>query len=189
MNRNFLYYFYGTLFTPEKAFGELKENPPIVHSVAIIILISMLKVLLYSDTSVADNPFLYGTTLLFSAFWGIIGWLFFAGFFEVVATVFDKGGRYKTLLVLSAYALLPCIFFAPVEIFKMLDSSVQTGGVFLGIIVWIWSMSLQFYAILKTYELSLGKTAIFVFIPSLAWFICFNWFVGFFTSLGQIFGS
>jgi hypothetical protein len=186
MNKNFLNNFYGVLFTPEKTFEEIKETQPLMSAVLIVIFVSMLKVFLYSNFKTLNSPFLYGSNLFMAAFSGIISWLFYAGFFELVAKIFDKGGKYKTFLILSAFALLPWIFLGPVEMYKMLDFSGTAGGVLLGMLVWIWVISLQIYALSKTYELSIGKTVLFILIPSLGWFVFLNWLVGFFTTLSHI---
>ncbi|MFA6989132.1 MAG: hypothetical protein WC197_03585, partial [Candidatus Gastranaerophilaceae bacterium] len=100
---------------------------------------------------------------------------------------FDRGGRYKTFLILSSYALLPWIFLGPVEMYKMIDPSGTAGGMFLGLLVWIWVLSLQIYALLKTYELSIGKTILLILIPFLGWFVFLNWLVIFLATLSHLF--
>ena len=187
MNNNFLNNFYGTLFTPEKTFEEIKQTKPMVTAIIIVILISVLKVFLYSEPMTSANSFLYGSNLVFASFSGIVSWLFFAGFFELIAKIFNRGSRYKTLLVLSAFAMLPWIFLGPVEIYKMIDTSGAAGGMFLGLLVFIWVISLQIYAILKTYELNIGKTVLFILIPFLGWLVFLNLIINFFNTIAHLF--
>lgn len=187
MKKIFLNNFYGTLFTPVKTFEELKQTQPLVSAIVIVILVSMLKIFLNSKSITFNNPLMYGSNLFLSAFSGLISWLFFAGFFELSARIFDRGGKYKTMLILSAFAMLPWIFLGPVALFKMIDTSGAAGGMFLGFLVWIWVIGLQIYAILKTYNLNIGKTVLFIIIPFLGWFVFLNWFVIFFVTMADLF--
>lgn len=186
MNKNFLDNFYGVLFSPDKTLNEIKERQPILQAFVIVTVISLLNVLLYSNYAGGLNIGWFGVNLFFSAFSGLISWVFFAAFFEFVANVFDRGGKFKTLLVLSAFALLPWIFLGPVELFKSADTTGNMSGVLLGLLVWFWVLVLQVIAVSKTYELKLGKTIVFIIVPLFGWFVFFNWFIGFFATLGQL---
>jgi hypothetical protein len=59
-------------------------------------------------------------------------------------------------------------------------------GIFLGLFVWLWVIVLTIKAIIKTYQLSFGRTLIFVIIPFIGGFLAFSWTIGFFSTLFQI---
>ncbi|HBH18713.1 MAG TPA: hypothetical protein DDX14_07235, partial [Cyanobacteria bacterium UBA9579] len=59
-------------------------------------------------------------------------------------------------------------------------------AIFLGLFVWLWVVVLIIKAIIKTYQLSFGKTLTLILVPFLGSFLTFYWTIGFFTTLFQI---
>lgn len=179
--------FYGVLFTPDKTLSRLKEESPIMQASCIVVFVSMLNFLLNFSLSNRLSDFvLLGVGLLGAVLTGFLSWVFFAAFLELIAGIFQQGGKIKQFLVLSAFALIPWIFIAPINLLK-------TGGfigiffaILLGLFVWLWVSILYFVSILKVYELNLGRGLLLIALPFLAGIINFHWLVGFWTTLFQL---
>ncbi len=177
---------YGTLFYPTKTFEELKQSPPILQALGIVIAISILKPLI--NSSFPDNSnlgwFIYG---LFSAgISGIIKWVFFAAFVEALASIFKKGGNFKKFLTLSAFALIPWIFIGPVALLKTGGIFASLIGILFGLTIWIWATVLTVFAAMKAYEISSGRVLILIAVPFIGVIIFLSWVAGFFSTLFQI---
>ena len=183
---NFLDNFYGVLFNPKETFERLKNEPSLAQSAVIVFIVSILAPVL--DSSINSVPDLL--PLLFkvfnSAFGGFLSWLFFAAFLEIIAGIFRKGGKIKSFLCLSAFALLPWLFIAPVELFKTGGTLIKVIGILLGYLVWLWTTVLTAYAVMKTYEITPARLISFLLVPSFGFILSLCWIVGFFTTLIQI---
>ncbi len=175
--------FYGVLFKPSETFNHLAEKPPLIQSFIIVVIISILNPVLNSSLNFAENPVFIIFNLLNSAFWGIISWLFFVSFMEILAGVFKKGGKRKILLCLSGFALLPWIFLAPANLLKTGGILFKTIGILLGLVCWLWSTLLTAFAIVKTYEISPARAITLIIIPSLGGILAIYWLFGFFITL------
>ncbi|MDD3151055.1 MAG: YIP1 family protein [Candidatus Gastranaerophilales bacterium] len=178
---------YNTFFNSDEGFDKLKEEKPFYQAVLIVIFISILDPLVKLNPVEHSSLVLFGFSLLSTAIGGIISWLFFGFFVEIMASIFGKSGNIRTFLILSAFALLPWIFLAPIELLKN-NPSIVTGffGILFGLIVWLRTVMLFLRAIAKTYETTVRKTLYFVLIPFIGSIIYFHWFIGFFTTLGKI---
>jgi len=184
--KNFFDNFYGILFNPSETFDRLKENPSLIQGFVIVAFISILSTLLQFSLNSEQNNVFFGFNLFSASFLGLLSWLFFASFLEIIAGMFKKGGKTKIFLCLSAFALLPWIFLAPASLLKTGGILFQTLGILIGLASWLWSTLLTAYAIMKTYEISSQRVITFILIPFLGGFLSFYWFVGFFTTLFQI---
>jgi hypothetical protein len=184
--KDFFDNFYGVLFNPSETFDKLKESPALIQGFMIVVIISILSPVLKFSINSAQNPFFQGFELINASFWGLLSWLFFASFLEVVAGIFKKGGKIKIFLCLSAFALIPWIFIGPASLFKTGGLLFKALGIIIGLASWLWSTILTAFAIMKTYEISAHRVITFVLIPFLGGILSFYWFFGFFTTLIQI---
>ena len=185
MNK-FIDNFYGVLFHPAETFNELKENPRMIQGFIIVVCISILSTVLKFSINSGQNPFLQGFELINASFWGLLSWLFFALFLEIIASIFKKGGKTKIFLCLSAFALIPWLFLAPAGLFKIGGLLFKAVGILIGLACWLWSTILTAFAIMKTYEISPQRVITFILIPFLGGILGFYWFFGFFSTLIQI---
>ena len=178
---DFLENFYGVLFSPDATFNKLKENTPLLQGFFIVIFISLLNPILHFNQ---DSGFFW---LIFNIFGsitsGIISWLFFASFLEILASVFKQSGKMRIFLTLSAFALIPWILRAPVELFKAAGMPGSVLSVLLGLAIWFWAVYLFLMAIIKSYELSLSRALVLTVTIFLAGLLAFNWIAGFFSTL------
>jgi hypothetical protein len=184
---DFLNNIYGILFSPKETFDKLIQNPPLFQGFILVLAVSIINPLMHIE--ICKSPeciFLVGLRIFSSAFAGIVSWLFFASFIEIVASIFKQAGRIKEFLTSSAFALVPWIFIAPAELFKSAGILGDILGILLGLGIWLWVTVLVFMAVMKTYNLSFGRTIVLLTIPFFAGFLAFNWIVGFFVTLFNI---
>lgn len=185
-NNDFLENIYGTLFYPRETFERLKQTPPIIEALFLVVAISLIKPFIEASFFKDQNLTWFIFDLFKAGFGGIIKWLFFAAFIEGVASVFKNGGNYKTFLALSAFALIPWIFMGPVFLFKTGGILAALLGILSGIAIWIWTTILTILAIMKAYNVSSGRILLLLSIPFLGGIIFFNWMIGFFSTLFEI---
>jgi hypothetical protein len=185
---NFFENIYGILFSPRETFEKLFQNPPLLQGFIIVIAVSMLNPLInYEYYSGFTYLFLFGFKIFGAAIAGVISWLFFASFLEMLASIFKQGGKIKAMLTLSAFALIPWILISPLELLKSAGFFASFFGVMLELMIWLWATVLVFMAVQKTYNLSFGRALILFVIPSFGGFLSFHWTIGFFTTLYGIF--
>jgi hypothetical protein len=184
---NFLDNFFGVLFSPDETFDNLRENPPLSKGFYIVIFISLLQPLLDLELTGGKLSLLwFGLKVFGSIFFGILSWLFFAFFIDAVANIFCQSGKIKTFLTLFAFALVPWMFMAPIELLKTGGVIEGIMGVFLGFFVWLWVIILTIKAIIKSYQLSFGRTLVLITIPFMGSFLALYWISIFFSTLFHI---
>ncbi len=187
MFSNFLDNFYGILFNPRETFDRLKESPSLMQGVLIIVAISALGAILKFELfSGIESLFFLGFSIFAAVIGGVISWFFFAAFLDILASIFKWPGRMKIFLTLSAFALVPWLFLAPLELLKNGGVIGAMFGIILGLLVWLWVVILIFTAVHKAYDLSFGRTLSILIIPFFGGIIAFHWFIGFFSTLIQI---
>lgn len=187
MSSNLFDNIYGALFTPDKTFNELKENPVIEQGFIIVVCISMLATLLnFSLIDGFNSVLMLGINVIFSAFAGVISWVFFASFFELIAGIFKQAGKIRIFLTLSAFSLLPWAFLAPIQLFKTGGKLGGIFGIIFGLAIWLWSTALIVVSVIKSYNLSLGRALVFLIVPFVGGILSFNWFIGFFSTLSDV---
>ncbi|MDD3013340.1 MAG: YIP1 family protein [Candidatus Gastranaerophilales bacterium] len=184
---DFLDNIYGVLFSPKETFDKLILNSPVLQGFIIVIFISIIGPLTnFEFCGSLKCLFLLGFKIFSSAFAGVISWFFFASFLEILASVFKQAGKIKEFLTLSAFALIPWIFIAPVGLFKSAGILGIIFGILLGLGIWLWVTALVILAVIKTYNLSIGRTVVLLTLPFFAGFLAFNWIIGFFVTLFNI---
>jgi len=182
---------YGVLFCPKETFGRLRQNPPIIEALAIVVAVSVLSPLINASFTDVQSLNWFVFSLFSVSFTGIIKWVFFAAFVEGLASIFKKGGKdkFKALLALSGFALLPWLFIAPVTLLKTGGILFSLLGVLAGIAIWIWTTILTIFAAMKVYDISSGRILLLLAVPFIGGIVFFNWIIGFFTTLTKLLGS
>jgi hypothetical protein len=177
---------YGTIFYPSETFERLRVNPPIIEGLIITVFVSILGPLINTPLSENTNTFLFVNGILTAGVWGVIKWLSFGGFVELIANVFKNGGKIKSFLTLFGYALLPWIFLGPASLLKAGGILPALIGVLMGIGIWLWSTVLIILAIMKSYQITSGRVMMMILIPSMGGIISLIWFIDFIVTLIQI---
>lgn len=183
----FLDNFYGVLFSPDKTFEKLRENPPLFQGFLIVLFISALAPIL--DFKGVYGPFelaWFVLSIFGAIFFGVSSWLSFGFFLELLASIFKQSGKIKEFLTLFAFALIPWIFLAPVELFKTDGVVGKLLGMFLGIFIWLWVIVLIIRAMMKAYNLSFGRVLMVIIVPIIGGFLTIYWLIVLFTTLIQL---
>lgn len=100
----FLSRIYGSLFTPQTTFKELRSQPSVIEGAVVVVLVNAIESLRLGQT---------GGSVVIAIIFGLIGWLIFAGILHRLASVFLGAMPLKPLLTLIAYGSLPWIFISP----------------------------------------------------------------------------
>lgn len=180
---------YGILFQPTETLEHLKQNLQIREALVIVVAISILEPVLNASLWDGRSLNMFVFTLFNAGFMGLFKWLFLAAFIEGLASIFKKGGNFKTFLVLSAFALTPWILIGPVTLLKTGGILFKLLGILTGIAVWAWTTILTIYAAMKSYDISSGKILLLLAVPFFGGILCINWVIGFFTTLIKMMGS
>ena len=119
---NFFENIYQVIFTPKEFFEKEEQTISIRLALCTIIFITIFAQL----SKAILNSEITNWFFIFSLIGNIIGviliWFLSALFFEYIAKIFNQDGKIQQLLCLFAYAQVPIIFFAPLNIIKNLGS-------------------------------------------------------------------
>ncbi|MEB3207143.1 MAG: Yip1 family protein [Vampirovibrionales bacterium] len=197
--RSFLQLVYGTLFHPVDTFQSTavflsdarQLNPLLALAIAITGVVTMLSPLLdfmnrQSAMGSWGNPLLQ---MPIAGICGIFNWLLIGGLFALLAYGFTGKARYQSLLVLSAFSLIPLLFQLPAILLLSafsgpLNIMMSLIGLMGGFLAWIWSALLFLLALGVTYDLTVDRTLLVSFSPAI---LCVLGLVGVITFLMQVF--
>lgn len=182
--KNFLENIYGILFAPKTTIEKIIETKPMWQAFTIITVLSLTSAVLNNFngfTSFYDFLFFVGNLLVILILSFII-WFTLTGFFEATARVFTEENRFRPLLCLVSFSLIPWIFTAPLVLLKINIPLIITSTI-LELIIWIWSIVLLFLSVKQLYNLSTGKTWLFFAIPVIGSIVAANWVSQFFAIL------
>ncbi|MEI7473688.1 MAG: Yip1 family protein [bacterium] len=184
---NFLENIYGSIVEPIKTFDRLKEEKPYLQALIIVIVISLLSPVFNNMLAVDKQSFgeLLGFSIL-SVIAGLFNWLAFAGFMELFSFIFNQNGKFKEMLTLSGFALIPWILLAPVFLLKQAGTFFEGIGILLALCVFIWAIFLFFLSVAKSYGLTALRCIVFALIPLIASIIQLHWFIYFIQNFIQV---
>ena len=178
---------YSVIFSPKAFFEKESINTSIRLSIGTIIFISIINKL---AIGIFDKSILYWTFIP-GFIWYIVSvvilWFLTALFFEYIAKIFDRSGNINKLLFLTAFAPIPYIFFAPLNLLK---SSGEFGYVVASIaelFLYIWIIYLYVLALKSTYKISIARAYMMIFIPFISIFFAIYWTVCFCQKMWYIF--
>ena len=151
---NFFENIYNVIFSPKEFFSSENIIKSTRLAAGTIIFISAYMTIVTSIFS-GDLSF----SLFLTVPWGILitmlMWFLTGLFFEYCAKIFDRGGQLKEILFYTAFAGIPYIFFAPLELVKTLG---QTGYFFASTIeflLYLWIIILYVLALRAVYKITL----------------------------------
>lgn len=174
--KNFLDNIYGILFSPQATMDRIIEEKPVWQAFAIIAIITMASAILNSldgFQTFYDVLFFFGNILVILLS-SLLIWITLVGFFELTARIFTDESRFKSLLCLISFALLPWVLTAPLMLLKINIPLIITSTI-LELLVWAWSVVLIFLSVKKVYNLSTKKTWMFFAVPLLGTIVAINW--------------
>ena len=179
----FMETFYGILFHPVETFRNFQCQNSYKLPLITVCIISLFLFLL-------KNPglqFTFGTLLniVTNTFGLIFSWIFFAFFIDLIARIFQQESKYTRLLTLTAFALVPWIFIAPMKLLKNINEYTSTLGSILLIGIFIWTITLQILAVSETYQIPRKNAIMIIFVPFLGGLLNIFLITDFFSKLIQ----
>ena len=169
-----------------KKFNEENNPPQLRFALITLLLVNIVFFTLKYDF--AMNSFgAFLPKLVMSCIFGVILWYIAGGFFEFVASIFKKSGKMKQIMCCFAYALLPIILFAPIQLLKPIGQTGYFLAVLIEILLYFWSVYLMAKAIEITYELTFSRAVMIIFLPLICSFISIFWLIEFFSKMVYIF--
>lgn len=184
---NFFENIYSVIMSPKSFFEREDLKISVRLALATIIFVSIIKKItegiLYGD--IANFGF------IFSIIGAIIGttiiWFFTSLFFEYIAKIFNQGGKIEKLLFLTAFAPIPYIFFAPLNLIKNVGNIGYILGTILELFLYFWIITLYAYALRATYNITLSRSFMLILLPFFASFFAIHWIICFVQKIWYIF--
>jgi hypothetical protein len=184
---NFFENIYQVIFAPKEFFEKEEQTTSIRLALCTIIFITI-----FAQVSKAIlNSELTNYFFIFSLIGSIIGailiWFLSALFFEYIAKIFNQDGKMENLLCLFAYAQVPIIFFAPLNLIKNLGDVGYILATNIEVLLYLWIICLYAFALRATYKLTLSRSFMLIFLPFIASFFAITWLIGFIQKMWYIF--
>ena len=178
---------YSVIFSP-KAFFERDDLKISVRlALGTVVFIAILTKLSYGlfDNSILKITFIF--SLIWHVLMTVLVWFLTALFFEYTAKIFGKDGNLNKLLFLTAFAPIPYIFFSPLNLLKNLGGTGYIISSFIEFFLYLWIIILYAYSLRATYNLTLSRSFMLIFLPFIASFFAMHWTVCFISKLWYIF--
>lgn len=178
---------YSVIFSP-KAFFEKKDIKVSIRlAIGTIIFITLFSKLAQGVFNGSLLMFSFWSSLFFQLIITLFLWFFTALFFEYVAKIFSREDNINKLLFYTAFAPIPYIFFAPLNLIKHYSSFGYFLGSITEFILYFWIITLYAYSIRAVYDISLSRSFMLIFLPFISSLFAIYWMVCFFMKIGYIF--
>ncbi len=178
---------YSVIFSPKEFFA--REDIQIstrlaIFTISFIAMISQIEIGIFNGQI---KSFFFIFSIFGAIFGAIIMWFLTALFFEYIAKIFEKGNQLQKLLFFTAFAPIPYIFFAPLNLVKQVGTIGYFLGTTLEFLLYFWIIYLYASALRNTYKISLSRSFMLIFLPFIASFFALYWLVGFIQKMWYIF--
>lgn len=178
---------YSVIFSP-KAFFE-REDIKIsmrlaIATIALIATISKITVGIFNG-DIRNLFFIF--SILGTILCTVVVWFLTALFFEYIAKIFDRGGNLQKLLFLTAFVPVPYILFAPLNLLKQTGDIGYLLAVNLEVLLYLWIICLYAFSLRATYNLTLSRAFMLIFLPFIASLFAIHWIIGFAQKMWYIF--
>ncbi len=184
---NFFENIYSVIFSPKSFFEREDITISIRLALATIIFISVINKLVAGifDKSILNLMFI--PSLIWHVILTIILWLLTALFFEYIAKIFDRSGNLNKLLFFTAFAPIPYIFYAPLNLIKHSGDLFYMISVMFEIIIYIWIICLYAMSLKTVYKITNARAFMMIFIPFISTFFAIYWMICFCSKIWYIF--
>ena len=178
---------YSVIFSP-KAFFEREDITISIRlalvTVVFIALINRITLGIF-DGSILNLMFIL--SLLGSITSTVLLWFLTALFFEYIARIFDCGKKLEKILFLTAFVPIPYIFFAPLNLVKQIGEIGYIFATIIEFVLYFWIIFLYALALRATYNITISRAFMLIFLPFVASVFAINWMVCFVSKLWYIF--
>ncbi len=179
---------YNVILHPKETFEELKANPDISSAIIIMSFVTFfIYTLNYDFYPEGFSIFAYLFSSLFVVINGLIWWLLLGVFFEMAAKIFDKSGHLQTYLCISAYAVLPLIFLAPLNLLKYSGGLGYFFSVIFELLLYFWVIYLFAKTLQIAYDLTFSRVIMLIFLPFAGSVVALHWAMGIISKIVYMF--
>ena len=172
--------FFDIILSPTVAFNELKDLKP--HKLPILVIFIVACFL-----SVANANFSGFSSLVSTFSFTLVGLIIYSFYIDVMAKLFNLESQFSRMFTLSAFALLPWIFLAPVKLLSCDILLLNLLSGFLTFGIYIWVIVLQVLAISRAYNTPSNCAVIAIFLPFFGFLMFISSFTDFIRQLINIF--
>ena len=184
---NFFENIYQVIFTPKAFFENKERNISIRLALSTIIFIAIFTKTAMAILKSELTNWFFIFSLLGSIIGAILIWFLSALFFEYIAKIFEKDGKMNELLSSFAYAQVPFIFFAPLNIIKNLGDFGYILSTNIEVLLYFWIIILYAFSLKNTYNLTYSRSFMLIFLPFISAGFALYWLICFFNKMWYIF--
>ena len=178
---------YSVIFSP-KAFY---ENKDVKISVRVALgTIFFISILIKLTSSIFDGSIIsmtFWSSLFFNIVATVVLWFLTALFFEYIAKIFYRENNLSKILFYTAFAHIPYIFYAPLNLIKQAGLLGYFFGSTIEFLLYFWIIFLYACSLRAAYNISLSRSFMLIFLPFVSLFFTIYWSVCFFIKMGYIF--
>ena len=175
---------YDVIFNPIEFFERKDITVSIRQAVGTVIWVSIFNIIGNAIASGAIMNDIYTVFLLISKIILIlIAWTLTGLFLEYIAKIFSKECGLNNILFNTSFAMIPYIFFAPLNVLKQSGELGYTIGVIAEMFLYIWIIILYTHAIKKSYNISIARSFMLILLPFIGTFFAISWAIGFITKM------
>ncbi len=177
---------YSVIFSPKEFYDRQDLTKSTRLAVATIVCITIIsKTAFEIFNNGINNWFIY--SLIWSIIVQIFIWFLTGLFFEYIAKIFDRGGKLVDILFYTAFAPIPYIFFAPLNLIKNSGEIGYFLGVTLEVLLYFWIIFLYALSLRAAYNITLSRSFMLIFLPFIASFFALYQLVCFISKIWYIF--
>ena len=184
---NFFENIYEVIFSPKKFFEKEDQKISIRLALCTIIFLTIFVQLSKGIINSEITNWFFIFNLIGSIISAILIWFLSALFFEYIAKIFNQEEKIQKLLCLFAYAQVPIIFFAPLNLVKNLGLGGYILSTNIEVLLYFWILILYSFALKNTYKLTYARAFMLIFLPFISSFFALSWLVCFCQKIGYIF--
>lgn len=171
---------YNVIFTPKTFFNSDQNVVSLRLAVGVVIFISAFTKITVSifNADLHSNIWFY-FSLVFDILSALFLWFITGLFFEYIAKIFNQSGKLREILFYTAYAFIPYLFFAPLNLVKNIGAFGYLLGSTFGFLLYLWIIFLYVLILSSVYKITLSRAFMLILIPiaslffSVYWIICF----------------
>lgn len=178
---------YGALFSTKSFYEKQDAKISVRVALGVVLLVGFISKFASAILEGSIINAYFSTSLFFHVFSIVIVWFLTALFFEYVAKIYSKNVGLAKILYFTAFAPLPYIFFAPLNLIKHVGTLGYVFASLTEFILYIWIIVLYAYALKASYEISLSRAFMVIFLPFVSAFFLIYWLVCIFTKISYIF--
>lgn len=178
---------YKVIFSPKEFFEQKEITISIRLAIATIVLVAVINKFSFGifDGSILKISFLF--SILGTIISAVSVWFLTSLFFEYIAKIFNKDGNLEKLLFLTAFAPVPYIFFAPLNLIKHIGEIGYVLATLIEVLLYFWIIFLYALALRAVYDITISRAFMLIFIPFVSSFFAIYWLVCFISKIWYIF--